>query len=215
MMKRYKVIAGIVAYNPDILKLKKNINSIINQVDELVIVDNGSYNLSYIDSLIDAKNVKVIFNKSNKGIAYALNQIMEYGETVNADWCVTLDQDSISPDNYIKEASELFIDDKIGLITPLIFESSSGEYCYLGVKANNQKYQEINKAITSASITSIKVWKKIGKFDDKLFIDYVDYDFSIRVIKSGYKIIRVNNSVLNHEIGDSCIKKILGKNLLR
>ena len=39
-----KYLAGIVTFNPDIERLNENISAIINQVDKVVVVDNGSEN---------------------------------------------------------------------------------------------------------------------------------------------------------------------------
>ena len=40
-----KYIAGIVLYNPDLGRLKENIESICKQVDKVILIDNGSDNI--------------------------------------------------------------------------------------------------------------------------------------------------------------------------
>ena len=61
------ICAGIVLYNPDIDKLTKNINSIINQVSVVLLQDNGSSNIKEIEKLINQwENVKLIHNPANK-----------------------------------------------------------------------------------------------------------------------------------------------------
>lgn len=86
---------GIVTYNPDIEKLKKNISRIAGQVCKLVIADNGSKNIEDIKRLAAAfENVSVILNYENFGIARALNQIMKWSSNNGGDWTITLDQDS-------------------------------------------------------------------------------------------------------------------------
>ena len=42
--------AGIVLYNPDVERLHENINGIINQVDALILIDNGSDNIKEIEN---------------------------------------------------------------------------------------------------------------------------------------------------------------------
>ena len=44
--------AGIVLYNPDINRMNENINNIINQVDYVILVDNGSKNKPDIEDAI-------------------------------------------------------------------------------------------------------------------------------------------------------------------
>jgi cpsQ len=199
------VIAGIVTYNPEEDRLKENINAIKCQVKEVIIVDNGSSNYHILESFQSDK-VKIIYNKNNLGIATALNSIMHYAKENYVDWVITLDQDSIVPKGYVEDSSQLFNEPNLGQIVPILYENITDKYYYLGTAPNN-KYQEVSKAITSASITNVSVWENVGKFDDLLFIDYVDYDFSFRVRKSGYKIIRNNSFCLNQQLGLSSIKK--------
>ncbi len=54
----------------------------------------------------------------------------------------------------------------------------------------------------STNIISLSVWQKLGGFDESLFIDQVDNDFSIRLTDSGYKIVRFNDIVFSHKLGE-------------
>ena len=92
--------ALIVTFNPDIEVLKSNVDAIAKQVDVLVIVDNGSNNLNEIETL-DVENIIAL--GENKGIAYALNTGMEFLEERNMDWVLTLDQDSVVPQDLIEK----------------------------------------------------------------------------------------------------------------
>lgn len=199
-------IAGIVTFNPDINRLKQNIESIIYQVKAVVIVDNNSSNIQDIESL-NYSNLIIIRNDSNKGIAFALNQMLEWADKKKYGWVITLDQDSVCPADYISTAQR-YMKNQIGQIVPILFESNSKTYQYLGDKPNGKTVQYVSKSITSASITSVEVWKEIGGFDNDLFIDYVDYDYAIRLRLAGYKILRLNNVFLDHQIGNSVIRKI-------
>ena len=46
-------------------------------------------------------------------------------------------------------------------------------------------------------------------FDNKMFIDYVDYDYALRCVINNYKIIRMNDVILDHRIGRSVYRKFL------
>lgn len=211
MMNEVNVVAGIVTYNPNLKRLKENIESIIGQVQKVCLVDNGSYNTEEIELLKKQYPLEIILNFENKGIAAALNQIMLFAKRIDARWCVTLDQDSIVPPNLLQEAEPLLIRKDIGQIVPVIYEEQSGEYCYLDDTDNREKLQEVSKSITSSSINSVSAWEECGKFDEMLFIDYVDYDFCMKLRCAGYKIYRLNRAILEHQIGDSYMIKIFGK----
>lgn len=199
-------IAGIVTFNPDVNRLKKNIEAIIYQVKAVVIVDNNSSNIKDIE-LLSYRNLIIIKNDSNKGIAFALNQMLEWADKKGFGWVITLDQDSVCPPDYISTAQH-YMKAQIGQIVPVLFESNSKTYQYLGDKPNGKTVQYVSKSITSASITNVKVWKEIRGFDNDLFIDYVDYDYAIRLRLAGYKILRLNAVFLDHQIGNSVNQKI-------
>ena len=44
------IAGGIILYNPDLKRLKENITAVINQVELLFIVDNGSKNINLIEN---------------------------------------------------------------------------------------------------------------------------------------------------------------------
>ena len=68
-----KVAAIIVSYNPD-SNLFDSINLLLNQVEKVIIVDNGSKEkyVKYIKSINEDK-IEIILNKENLGVATALN----------------------------------------------------------------------------------------------------------------------------------------------
>jgi len=208
-VKTESVCAGIVSYNPCIERLEKNIEAVSALVDTVLIVDNGSQNANEIESLADRNNCKYISFQKNEGIAFALNSIMKYALEHGYSWCITLDQDSVVPDNLLTEASELLNEKQLCLITTRILEKNSGETPDLGVTPDGNRFQEVPKCITSSTLTNTLIWKEVGGFDDRLFIDYVDYDYAVKCRKAGYKIIRLNNVFLNHEIGKSAMKRFL------
>lgn len=91
-----KTLAGIVLFNPDVDRLKENVNAIIQQVDDLILIDNGSGNINEVKAIhFHDKKYTIIENGNNLGIATALGQIMEYGIQYGYDWVLTLDQDSV------------------------------------------------------------------------------------------------------------------------
>ena len=64
--------------------------------------------------------------------------------------------------------------------------------------------------ITSGSILNLALTKQIGPFNEALFIDFVDAEFSYRVIQNGFINLLFSNIVLNHALG----KLVEGKSLV-
>lgn len=197
------IYAGIVTYNPNIDRLRLNIESIKPQVHGVIVVDNNSANKEDIISLCNAETVQLVLNDENKGIAFALNTLMQIAMEKGAAWCVTLDQDSQCPSNLISTACEIIDCDNIGQIVPCIREHNTKEVPALDTEFNGEAFQEVKKSITSAAITNVDAWSRLGGFDNELFIDYVDYDYALRLRLAGYRIIRMNEVYLDHELGDS------------
>lgn len=192
------IYAGIVTYNPDIELLKKNINAIYKQVPIIVIVDNGSTNIKVIKQYVEElNNVKLLCLKSNMGIAIALNLLMKYGDENQFDWMLSLDQDSVCSYNYCLSALDLLDFPNVGIVGPVIKDRK------VGIVGHNPKgeYGIVNTCITSGAFVRVDVWKKVGGYDEKMFIDSVDFEFCYRVRKKGYKIIQSNKIVLEHSIG--------------
>lgn len=193
-----KVSAIIVTYNPDTKRLDENVKAVLPQVEQLFIVDNGSQNnFEICESYASIENIDIIRLRKNKGIAYALNRGCEAAEKFS-DWVITLDQDSVVPDNLVKEYAKFVKLPNIGIIAPRTkYKNGFIENDF----HNSEHYVEIEKCISSANMVKLSSWKAVGGFDEKMFIDYVDFDFCASLREHGYKILLCENVVLDHELG--------------
>lgn len=195
------IAAGIVLYNPDLNRLKENIDAIYDQVKLLVLVDNNSNNINLIERKYSV-NKKIIFikNRSNFGIAKALNQLMTFCESKAYEWVLTLDQDSVCPFNMIDEYRRYIEIPKVGILSPIVNDRNMTKVFI--EEDNENSYELIDNFITSAALTNVSIWKKIGGFDEGMFIDLVDSEYAKRLKLNDFKIIKVNTVVLLHELGD-------------
>lgn len=206
-----QIISGIVLYNPDLDLFEKCLKSIHKQVEEVIIVDNHSENIEKVLEIIKKyDNTNIIINKENFGIAKGLNQICEYSQKQGYDWILTLDQDSICPNMMIKEMVKYTNNKDIAIICPK-FENNT-------IKGGEEKVEEktssyIDLCITSGSLMSIEKWNEVGRFDEWMFIDCVDYDICLKMKKNNYKILQINTLVLKHHVGEGKIKKFLGREI--
>ena len=196
---RMKVCAGIVTFNPDVLRLKENIQSVTKQIQKIIIVDNCSDNIAEIERLLSIYgNIRLIKYNSNKGIAKALNDIFEFAIEERAEWVLTLDQDSVIPDNLIIEYENVNVNKRVAILCPSIRDENLNSLI-----ENKNTIEEVGICITSGSLNRIAVWRQLGGFDEKLFIDSVDNEYCIRLKYYGYKVLKVNSVILSHELGKS------------
>ncbi len=211
--KMLKIYAGIITYNSDLVKLKNNIKAVMSQVDGLVIVDNGSDHLSQIKELISQfqENITLIENQDNKGVAYALNQIMDFSDKESADWVLTLDDDSECYPNLIHMYRSFIESKKVENLASLSCLREDRKYKEKNALSSDQDFSFIDTCITSGNLVLVKAWKKVKGFNNKLFIDMVDDDFCLRLRGSGYNIVRINSYGYLHELGHDIIKvKVFG-----
>lgn len=197
--------AGIVLFNPDIKTLNESIKELHSVTQNIILVDNNSDNIIEIKELIQAyNNIVLIENENNLGIARALNQLLEEAYNTKSEYLLTLDQDSIISKNDVIKMLEYKDIENVAVICPVINDLNKSKKLI-----QEQEYIEIDRCITSGSLMNLKKCKNLGKFDEKMFIDYVDFEYCKRIILKGYKIIRVRDAVINHEIGKRTKRKFL------
>lgn len=194
MADNTRIAAGIVLFNPD----DENrfiycLNKLAEQFDKIYVFNNGRpYSFDMFSS------VEYISENENKGIAYALNEIMACAKKDGYSWVVTMDQDSVIPDGLVDGyAKHIKKNSNIGIICPQVIDKR--RIYSVAEKDNGEVY--VDFCITSAACTSVEAWEKCGKFDEWLFIDLVDNDFCKRLTLSGYKILKLNQWVLDQEFG--------------
>ena len=195
-----KIPGVIVLYNPDIIDVISNIRSYIEILDILYVFDNSENNTQNKLELEKAfDKVKYYSYNENRGIAFALNYILEIAKQSEYDWILTMDQDSsfLLPDGFkcYVEVIEKELDDRIALFCPIYPEETT---------ATPQFY-------TSGAIMNLQAWMNVGKFDEKLFIDEVDGDYTYRLSEANYKLKKISNSELVHKLVDKCYRRILNK----
>lgn len=199
-----KICAGIVLYNPDIDRLKENIEAIVEQVQVVYLQDNGSSNISHVEEFIKKQNKVILLkNPTNKGIAWALNRLCERGLKDGFDWILTLDQDSVCPENMIS-SFECYLKNT-DMLCPKIVDRNYGL-----LDGSNLETEIVKECITSGCLLKLQSWEKINGFDEVMFIDGVDFEFCYRLGKAGMKILRVNGIILYHEIGNISTRKFFG-----
>ena len=182
-----------VLYNPNESVLT-NLNSYSNCVDVSVVVDNSDTKNEISQSLKNNSNFIYIDMDGNKGIAAALNKGIEYLNSKNIDFALTMDQDSLFPTKYYPNILKLV-------------NKYKTDYSVIGLNFNqdNGGLDEIIEApywITSGNFVNISDFMSVGGFMNELFIDYVDFELGYKFKKNGFKICYLKDFSLKHTIGN-------------
>lgn len=218
-MVNYKVLSLITTYFPEEIT-EKNIDIIQAQSDLTLIIDNGSSqeSIAFLEKYENHPKVRIIYNQNNLGIAHTSNQAREICLKENFDFLLNFDQDSTPTNDFLEkmlkvykqielEDSELF--NQIGVLCPAHYLVSVDK----NTKKNqtNSDYTIITSGMSSGSLIARKVFEKGIKFEDKLFVDYFDSDFFLKVRGSNLKLIECSKVILNHNLANLKRENFFGK----
>jgi len=183
------------------------------QVDDLVIVDNGSVDASmaYIAEARRGFGCHVILNGRNLGIAAALNIGVRYAESRNCEWVALFDQDSTFVGSLaasiLRACEEHENPEKIAIVVPQNIDRGSS----IVMPQAKDRAGNILVSMTSGSMIPVKIFQHCGIFDESLFIDYVDHEFCLRVRSMGFVIAQSEEASLLHSLGAMTSHKFLGR----
>ena len=199
-MEKTEIFAVIVCYN-GAEHLRQTVDALHGEVGHIHIVDNASSieTVNILKILEERDNLSVEYLSENKGICFALNSGLHTAERLGYDWLLTMDQDSVVDSEMTSEfCKAIDRDDSLFCLAPVI--SVFGE----DGSFNSQKNKDntISYAITSGNLVNISVFKTVGLYNEKLFIDCVDFEFSLRVRDAGYAIHLISSAKLYHQLGE-------------
>jgi rhamnosyltransferase len=189
-----KVLAVVVSFN-GLRKTVETLDALIGKVDHVHVVDNASHpeSLELLDSVVRSGRISLERLGRNEGIGYALNCGARAARRLGCDWLLTMDQDSRVDDNMLEAyGAAIARSPDLVCLTPNVLVNGRGPHNRSG---------PVDFAITSGNLIRMDIFDAIGGFDEELFIDGVDLDFSLRVRHAGKQIVRVENAILHHELG--------------
>lgn len=201
-----KLLTIIVLYRPDIDVLLKEIDSLKNESDEILLFQNSTlknHEVKMINDHLkeDREKIRFVGNGANIGISGALNFAMDWGANNSFSHLLTMDQDS-----YFEPGALKLFKYKIDLLSERVNIGIYSANPVINGKAMYKKniedvFPEID-TITSGSIFSIPLLKHFGGFDNSLFIDAVDYEFCYRIFSLENKqAVILPDVYLHHEFG--------------
>lgn len=203
-MKRTVIYACIVLYHPDNDRLKQNVEHIASQVEKILFVSNDCDLREAINTVANTRNGVLIDFGSNRGIAAALNAAASLALSEGAEWLLTLDQDTVCNDDIIAMYLPYLSLPHVGMFTCLYNDRNLN----ILQESSNRLIEPVSWCITSGSLLNLSIWKIIGGFDDRLFIDAVDYDYCLMLGEHNYQILQVNRVGFIHEIGEGKIRRV-------
>ena len=204
MYKNEKVAIIVLDYNKPQMT-NKCINSIYsyNRVN-IILVNNGSANYNDYDAKIPFYYVK---NNTGRAFSKGMNKGLDLALTLNPDYIIFLNNDAI----VTKHAIKLLID-SINYNYDIGMVSSNSEYS-IGYLNKNKEIKifeytkpiiEYKKKLTGFCLCVRKTLiNELNGYDEDYIFCKEDDDLSLRIIKKGYKLAEIKNSIVYHNTSSS------------
>jgi rhamnosyltransferase len=193
-----RTAAVVVLYNPE-QEAIKNIATYAGQANKVYAVDNSD---SLANGLVgfssETGNIEYLPQGENLGVAAALNIGARRAIEEGYDFLLTMDQDSRATPGMVQAMLDCISGretDRVGIVAPFHAVKSDPQPARGGC-------EEVLTVMTSGNLINLDVYRRVGPFLDGLFIDYVDDEYCLRLNAAGFKVIRCNDVVLEHQLGN-------------
>lgn len=168
----------------------------------VVVVSNGADD-DLLGQIRGISKVQLVDNKSNLGLAIALNQGIERAFLdPHVDYVALFDQDS-KPDKDLPRVLAAEINSaSIACVGPKLID----------IKSTQASYKRHNKAAgdggtlsipTSGTVMSRSAFHLVGPMMDSLFIDGIDHEWCLRARAKGLKVKISEKIAMYHDMGDN------------
>ncbi|MBN1271329.1 MAG: glycosyltransferase [Candidatus Aminicenantes bacterium] len=204
----FRVCALIVTFNPDPL-FPQRLEGIARQCPATIIIDNSTDGKSKDDLkkwTRDKESVCFISNRTNVGMAAALNMGIEWALEKGYEGVVTFDQDSESFPSQIESLKSIYMSHpqkaKIALIGSTFIETEDKISHTRPNKSSMLSWKPAVFVITSGCLLPLSTYLKLGSFREDFFIDDVDNEYCLRARRNGYRVLQIDTPLMGHTLGN-------------
>lgn len=196
----------MVLYHPDIEHLKQCIESLQEDSYTIILVDNTPGGCDC--SCLKVENIHMIQNGENLGIATAQNIGIRKSKALSCEYAFFFDQDSDINSDFVKNLfseyqrlSEVY--PNLATLGPRVINKSTGEFYKEADEDVLHDAKIVSTLISSGSIIPMRVLDDVGYMEERLFIDYVDFEWAWRAQRKGYICCLTNRLHLHHQVGST------------
>jgi rhamnosyltransferase len=191
----------IVTYHPGATILR-NISNVLDQVQALVVVDNGSTaeERHPLRNASEMLGFHLIENADNLGVAEALNQGLLWAKGEGYAWVILFDQDSTLSDDFVDQMFAAWEAhpqrERVASVHPRYVDPVTG----IEPAVRRAKDGGPVVSLTSGALMPMWIFDKIEGFASEYFVDWVDFEYCFRIRAAGY-VIADSRAVLLHAAG--------------
>ena len=186
--------------------------------DYCMVIDNHSRDdtAELVTAFVEEHTMFDMVHHGENNFAKAQNMGIRACLDAGCTWVMLLDHDSLPDAKMLESMHKAFSNyphpDKIGMLIPNLKDRFSsrhatyprhiGRVLFMKTGFGAAAYMDdVMAAIASGALIPASLFAECGMMNEAFHIDYVDYDFSLRVLASGKKIIAVKDALLFHQLG--------------
>ena len=209
------IVSIVITFKPILKNLKKILQEHQTNFSNIIIVNN-SPEISL--DIFKSKQVCIINNQSNIGLASALNIGIIEAKKQGAKMVAFFDQDTELHENFTKDMlyymNHYSANKPVAVYSPVFHNHVINETAkHINFKpfrlirglVDESDYAQPHYVITSGSIIQMEALDDIGLMREELFIDFVDIEWCLRARKQGYEIVAINKVMIDHYLGDYAV----------
>ncbi|MDR3236838.1 MAG: glycosyltransferase [Prevotellaceae bacterium] len=198
LITKDNLCAVVVWYNPT-EDMAQNICHYAGKVSHVFVIDNSDADHQSLLHRLQLSNTHYHSMAQNKGIAAALNTGFALAKSYNAEWMLTMDQDSIfegdSFEHYVNEINLYEKPQQVGIF------SVKHAFGVPETHVDTAQYVEKKWVMCSGNIMLYSAYEQAGDFREDFFNDWVDYEFCVRIKEADYTIVECSGTSLTHFMG--------------
>jgi rhamnosyltransferase len=234
------VLGVLVAYRPG-AGFKEVLRSALRELPALLLWDNSESpepvdllvaELRREEPMLGWSGFLLERPESNQGLSVAYNRALRLAEGRGTPFVLLLDQDSALASGTVRlllaahhglagrfavgavnahnlEQVEMTLSPKTAL-GRLLRAHDEGAY-RSGRRYRDPEVRERRSLINSGALLPVAALLRVGGFDERLFLDAVDYDLSLRLRAGGFRLFEATQSKVEHRQGESSIGRLAGR----
>jgi len=220
----FSTAAIVVTFHPQADLLDRLLDACLNQVNILVLVDNGSdeVELAVLRNLSLSRQFTLIELGENLGIAAAQNRGITFARSQGYSHLLFFDQDSVPAPDLVQKLHTALAglsanNQPVAAVGPRLVDRRTlrstpfVRFNWFGVTRkhctdDSEDMQQTDFLVSSGMLIPITAFDHVGQMEEGLFIDNVDMEWCFRARSMGFLLYGICSAVMQHSVGDQVFR---------
>ena len=214
---RKRVCSITVAFEPNPARLVEQLRAVRPQVDEIVLIDNGSDPPLERTAEVRELGARVLTPSENRGVAAGFNMGIRHAREAGCERVLLLDDDSVPAPDMVEKLTQTLdlhaAHERVAAVGPRIRDPRDPQdYPFIQLGWTHNRHLRCGTRddpaiacdflVSSGSLIPLEALARLGEFDEALFIDSVDLEWCFRARAQGFALYGVCATYLDHRLGD-------------